>query len=126
MSEDRVQDLRRWHERVYRELTAAGERRVSYLGLDLLVPATVFAPTPTSDLLGEAVVTEARPTDRALDMGTGSGVNAILAARRALRSWVLISIRRRSTRLDGTRTAMRSKPGSRSATSTPPWTGHSI
>ncbi|MFP5068972.1 methyltransferase [Pseudonocardia nantongensis] len=81
MSERRVQDLKRWHERAYGELAAAGERRVSYLGLDLLVPATVFAPTPTSDLLGRAVLAEAGPSDRVLDMGTGSGVNAILAAR---------------------------------------------
>lgn len=81
MSERRARDLRRWHERAYRELAAAGERRVSYLGLDLLVPSTVFAPTPTSDLLGRAVTAEAGPSDRVLDMGTGSGVNALLAAR---------------------------------------------
>ncbi|WP_344027832.1 methyltransferase [Pseudonocardia kongjuensis] len=81
MSERRLRDLRRWHERAYREMASAGERRVAYLGLDLLVPSTVFGPTPTSDLLGQAVTAETDPTDRVLDMGTGSGVNAILAAR---------------------------------------------
>lgn len=74
-------ELRRWHERSYRELRDAGERRLSYLGLDLVVPPGVFAPTPMSDLLGRAVMDEVRPGDRVLDMGTGSGVNAILAAR---------------------------------------------
>jgi hypothetical protein len=44
--------LRRWHERAYREMSEAGERQLSYLGLDLVVPAGVFAPTPMSDLLG--------------------------------------------------------------------------
>jgi release factor glutamine methyltransferase len=73
--------LRRWHERVYREMSEAGERQLSYLGLDLVVPAGVFAPTPMSDLLGRAVIDEVRAGERVLDMGTGSGVNAILAAR---------------------------------------------
>jgi release factor glutamine methyltransferase len=38
--------------------------------------------TPTSHLLGESVLADVRPGDRVLDMGTGSGVNAILAASR--------------------------------------------
>lgn len=78
-----VEQLRRWHEAAYEELRAAGTRSVSYLGLDLVVPPEVFPPTPVSDLLGQAVLDEVRSTDRVLDMGTGSGVNAILAARRA-------------------------------------------
>jgi release factor glutamine methyltransferase len=78
---DRVEDLSRWHEHAYRDLAAAGERRLGYLGLDLVVPPGVFAPTPTSDLLGRAVLAEMRAAERVLDMGTGSGVNALLAAR---------------------------------------------
>lgn len=80
-SAERIAVLREWHERAYREMSEAGERRMSYLGLDLVVPAGVFAPTPMSDLLGRAVIDEVRAEDRVLDMGTGSGVNAILAAR---------------------------------------------
>jgi release factor glutamine methyltransferase len=80
-SAERIAELRTWHERGYRELSEAGERRLSYLGLDLVVPAGVFAPTPMSDLLGRVVADEVRAGERVLDMGTGSGVNAILASR---------------------------------------------
>lgn len=83
LSDDPVAELRRWHERAYQELIVPGERRLSYLGLDLIVPPGVFPPTLMSDLLGHAVLEEVDAKDRVLDMGTGSGVNAILAARSA-------------------------------------------
>lgn len=53
---------------------------MSILGLELDIPEEVFPPTPMSDLLGAAVLREVRIEDRVLDMGTGSGINAILAA----------------------------------------------
>jgi len=80
---DELDVIREWHENAYRSLAALGDRTVEYLGLTLSVPAGVFGPTPTSDLLGRAVLAEVRPDDRVLDMGTGTGVNAILAASRA-------------------------------------------
>ena len=49
LSDDQVAALRRWHERAYQELIVPGERRLSYLGLDLIVPPGVFPPTPMSD-----------------------------------------------------------------------------
>ena len=51
------------------------------LGLKLYVPKEVYAPQPTApQLLGKAILKEVAQTDRVLDVGTGSGINAILAA----------------------------------------------
>jgi release factor glutamine methyltransferase len=78
-----AETLRRWNESAYQALRSGGAGRVSYLGLDLDVPAGIFPPARMSELLGKAILAEVRPDDRVLDMGTGSGVNAILAATKA-------------------------------------------
>ena len=83
VSDEEAETIRHWHERASAELHALGAHDVTYLGLDLHVPEHVFPPQPMSELLGTAVLAEARDADRVLDMGTGSGNNAILAARRA-------------------------------------------
>lgn len=77
---ERIEQLRRWHEDASAELHQLSAHDVEYLGLQLHVPEHVFPPTPTSDLLGQAVLTEVKPGDRVLDMGSGVGANAILAA----------------------------------------------
>jgi release factor glutamine methyltransferase len=77
----RVARLRQWHEEVSAELHHVGAHDVDYLGLDLHVPEHVFGPTPTSDLLGRQVLARVRDGHRVLDMGCGTGANAILAAR---------------------------------------------
>jgi release factor glutamine methyltransferase len=79
---ERVEQLRRWHNEVSESLHKSGPQDVEYLGLRLHVPAEVFAPTPMSDLLGRAVVSTVQSGHRVLDMGCGSGANAILAAQR--------------------------------------------
>ncbi|NYH76818.1 release factor glutamine methyltransferase [Actinopolyspora biskrensis] len=82
MSATEVERVRRWHERAYRAALSEGsvERTFSYLGRTIGVPPSVQPILPVSHLLGEAVLSEVRPGDRVLDMGTGSGVNAVLAA----------------------------------------------
>ena len=80
MSAERVDRLRLWHDDVSAALHALGDHHVEHLGLGLHVPAGVFPPAPMSRLLGRAVMDEVDDGDRVLDMGTGCGVNAILAA----------------------------------------------
>lgn len=81
MSPEHAEVLRRWHERVAAELNQLPAHKMQYLGLELDIPDQVFPPSPPSDLLGRAVVAETTADDRVLDMGTGSGNNALLAAR---------------------------------------------
>ena len=83
VSDEYAEALRRWHDAAYEEMRQRGKVQLSYLGREFVVPEQVFAPTPMSDLLSTAVLDEVREHDRVLDMGTGCGVNAILAASRS-------------------------------------------
>lgn len=81
VSAERAAELLRWHEDVLDTLSARTDEDVEYLGLQIHVPAGVFPPTPVSDVLGRVVIEQARPGMRVLDVGSGSGINSILAAR---------------------------------------------
>jgi len=81
VSAERVEQLRHWHEDVSSDLHTRPGADVEYLGLHLHVPNGVFAPTPTSDLLGRLVSVHTARGERVLDMGCGAGANTILAAK---------------------------------------------
>jgi release factor glutamine methyltransferase len=83
MSAEEERQIRDWHESAYRTVASLDEERVDHLGHTFVVPPGVFPPAAASRLLGRAVLAEVRETDRVLDMGTGCGVNAILAASRS-------------------------------------------
>lgn len=84
LSAAHIEQIRIWHDRAYAEELDHGavERTFDYLGTSIVVPPEVMPITPMSHLLGERVLSEVGPGDRVLDMGTGSGVNAVLAATR--------------------------------------------
>src|SRR5918998_2779488 len=87
VSEEYAERIRRWHEDAYRmakaEASSGEGQTFDYLGRTIVVPPQVQPIMGMSHLLGEAVLEEIRESDRVLDMGTGSGVNAIVAALKA-------------------------------------------
>jgi len=78
MSKERAERLRVWHE----DALKSGRRRetitITVLGRTFVVPPEVYPPNPLG--LAETIPNEVKETDRVLDMGTGSGVNGIIAA----------------------------------------------
>jgi release factor glutamine methyltransferase len=85
MAVEAAQRIREWHERAYQQarLEGAQEQTFDYLGRVIVVPPGVQPVAGMAHVLGRAVLDEVQPGDRVLDMGTGSGVNAILAAAQA-------------------------------------------
>lgn len=79
---DEQRRIHQWHERVYAAMRTRATLEIDCLGLRLTVPQDVFAPTEPF-LLATAVAAEVQADDRVLDMGTGSGINAIVAAKRS-------------------------------------------
>jgi release factor glutamine methyltransferase len=83
MAEERAKLLRTWHDHAYENLRTSLPLRMSFMGLDLHIAEDVFAPQgePEGDPFHLAVLAEVKSSDRVLDMGTGSGVSGILAAK---------------------------------------------
>jgi release factor glutamine methyltransferase len=87
LDEAGIERIRRWHEQAYEDAREeqSQTRTFGYLGTTIRVPPGVMPVTSMSYVLGDAVIAEVRDDDVVLDMGTGSGVNAILAARKGAR-----------------------------------------
>ena len=85
MAPEDVERIRAWHERAYQEGRAEGAtvQTFEYLGREIVVPPGVQPVVGMAGVLGHPVLDEVQPDDRVLDLGTGSGVNAVLAAAKA-------------------------------------------
>jgi release factor glutamine methyltransferase len=87
VSPQAAERIREWHEaavRTAKQHDGTGQRFV-VLGKELIVPSGVHRISGVEHLLGEAILAEVRDGDRVLDMGTASGLNAILAASQGAR-----------------------------------------
>ena len=74
-------DLRvKWHNDLYIRMEDQKKIRRQYLGRNFIIPKEVTPPAWMSKLLGKSILDDVRKSDKVLDMGTGCGVNAILAA----------------------------------------------
>jgi release factor glutamine methyltransferase len=82
MSPEQVEVLRRWHEASHAALRAMLPADVSFMGLQLQITEDVFPidESVEGDPYHQAVAKEVGPGLRVLDMGTGCGVSALLAA----------------------------------------------
>ena len=80
MSEDEVKIRKQWHDSVYRKKEDQKTVHRQYLGRKLVIPKEVIPPAWMLKLLGKTILEEVKESDRVLDMGTGSGINAILVA----------------------------------------------
>lgn len=83
MSTDIQKRTQEWHDQAYTDMTQSETIEVTCLGVKLTVPPQVYAPPPMPPHLSQVVQKEVHNSDRVLDMGTGSGINAILAAARS-------------------------------------------
>lgn len=80
MDNERAQKLRSWQDALYRDLQSQQTTKIEFLGRTFVVPPNVHMINPMSDLIGNSILRNVKCNDRVLDMGTGCGVNAILAA----------------------------------------------
>jgi len=78
MTPERAQRLREWHEQALQGFRRDAPITVTEHNRTFVVPPDVYAPHPLG--LAVIVLDEVREGDRVLDMGTGSGVNGIVAA----------------------------------------------
>lgn len=78
MPERQAQELLALHRRTVAAARRTSDVTITRLGCVFVVPPSVYAPSPLG--LAEVVYEEVRQGDHVLDMGTGSGINGIIAA----------------------------------------------
>jgi release factor glutamine methyltransferase len=71
-----------WQNKAYKEHLKNNKRiTIDFHGRKIVILPNVFAPEPQGyNLLTKTILKEVKETDRVLDMGTGTGIQAIFAA----------------------------------------------
>jgi release factor glutamine methyltransferase len=81
MSESECRKRLAWQNKVHEEMKAKKRMSTTILCRKIIVPQNVFLPLSwDSNLLAKTVLAEVKTGDKVLDMGTGSGIQAIFAA----------------------------------------------
>lgn len=86
MSDSEAKQRIEWQNKAYRKHLGRNERvTVDFNGLKLVVLPNVFAPEPWDyNILSKTVLKEVNQSDKVLDMGTGTGVQALIAANKSV------------------------------------------
>jgi len=84
MSQKEIRIRKKWHDAGYLPMADRPDVTVTCLGRKFVVPKEVHPPALMT-LLQKTILKEVKEADHVLDMGTGSGVNAVLAASKASR-----------------------------------------
>lgn len=79
MSESEIRARLDWQNSNYKPMKGRKTVTMIHFGRKLIIPREVHVPGFSGEL-GRYVLKEVRKTDKVLDMGTGSGINAILSA----------------------------------------------
>lgn len=84
MSKEEIKLRKEWANSAYENMKTRKTNSLKILGRELIVPSEVFIPHELdAELIGRAILRKVKKTDRVLDLGTGSGINAILAANKS-------------------------------------------
>lgn len=85
MSKKEIEKRKIWQEKVYQKLKAINKKnKINVLGKEILILPGIFAPFwGDSLLLPTAVLKETKKDDYVLDLGSGTGVQGIFAAKKA-------------------------------------------
>ena len=82
MSKNEIKRRVDWQNKCYREHLISNKRiTIDFHGRKIVVLPNVFTPVPWEyNLLSRTILKEVKKTDKVLDMGTGTGIQAILAS----------------------------------------------
>ena len=84
MSKEEIKLRKEWANSAYENMKTRKTNSLKILGRELIVPSEVFIPHELdAELIGRAILRKVKRQIEYLDLGTGSGINAILAANKS-------------------------------------------